>query len=193
MNHRDLARLLVKIAALVIIASALIDLPDSLARLWVRGAGGKTALEILGASFAPVSISIIAGLVMFWWAGPLVDRTLVKPLAENPVGNFDLRAFEEMAVTLLGLYVVTAGLGEVAYYGGKWLVDIDLEKRRGLTETFILPADLGGLFAGVTRVVFGIVLVLCSRGFVAFKRRFLALRVAQPQGAIPVPIGDHEN
>jgi hypothetical protein len=159
----------------------------------VRESDHKTALELLGASFAPLSISIIAGLAMFWWAGPLVDRTLIRPPAENPPGNLDLRAFEEIAITLLGLYVLTAGLAEAVYYGVRCLVDIDMEKMRGLEKHFFPPADLGGLFAGGTRIIFGIVLILCSHGFIAFKQRILALRVAQPRGAIPVPVGEQEN
>ena len=91
MVQRDLARLLVKIAALVMIVSAFTELPVSFARLLASN-DRSFGMDLVGMTLAPVSISILAGLAMFLWAGPIVDRTLVSGPKAHEAGAFDLRA-----------------------------------------------------------------------------------------------------
>ncbi len=179
LNQRDLARLLVKIAALIIIVSALTSIPENIRSLLVssKRAGGW---EFVGFCFAPESISIIVGLAMFWWAGPIVDRTLVKRLPGSGDETVDLQGFEEIAVTVLGIYVLSAGLAEGIYYWAKWDIYVHWVLGEDLLGGKIPPTEFAGLAAGGTRVILGILLILCSRGFVALKLRLLALRRVAP-------------
>jgi len=192
MNQRDLARLLVKIAAIVIIVSAFDNQSDMLARL-IGSISHKSGWAVIGLSFTPVSLSIFAGLAMFWWAGPLVDRTLVARSPDENHAAVDLRGFEEIALTILGVYVLIAGLSEGAYYWAKWWGYNDLLVVTGGATTVPVPRDeLGGLFAAATRIILGTVLILASRGLVTFKRWILTLRVISPSRSVPQGIGDRE-
>jgi hypothetical protein len=178
-----LARLLVKVAALVIIAAALMELPQTILRL-IEGTRRTAGLESVGLAFTPVSVSLLGGLAMFLWAGPIVDRTLVSGPAEKDAEAADLSGFEEIALTVLGVYVLTAGLAELVYYWAQWgpYYDLVIDDR----APRIAPRQFAGLLAGATRILIGVILVLFSRGFVAFKRRLLALRPLrrdQPVGA----------
>jgi hypothetical protein len=111
---------------------------------------------------------------MFWWAGPIVDRTLVpKPAAED-AGTLDLRGFEEIALTILGLYMLTAGLAEMVYYWAQRGLYYD--RIKDAVTPGISPREFGGLLAGAMRALMGLILVLGSRGLVTVKRRLLALR-----------------
>jgi len=186
MTQRDLARLLVKIAAIVIFATAFTGLPDSLMQV-MRLPDRPAGIRLIGMAFAPASISMLAALAMYWWAGALVDRTLI---AKNPVGapaDMDLRAFEEIALTVLGVYILTGGLAEAVYYGGKYY------GLRGVVElvsgrSYYLPStEFGGLLAAATRVVVGLGLIGFSRGFITLKRRLLSLRTATPAIKAPSP------
>jgi hypothetical protein len=192
MNQRDLARLLVKIAALAIIIAAFETQSEMLARL-IGGTSHKSDLAILGLSFTPVSFALFAGLGLFWWAGPLVDRTLVRPSSDDKTAPFDLRGFEEIALTVLGVYVLVAGLAQGAYYWAKWWGYNDLLVLTGGVPRVPLPPDqLAGLFAAGTRIILGTVLIFASRGLVTFKRRVLILRTIAPGRPVSRTIGDRE-
>jgi hypothetical protein len=175
MSHRDLGRLLVKIAALIIIVSALTNLPTSLARLLVQNSN-RGLLELIGMTFAPPSISLLAGFVMYLWAGPIVDRTLFDVSLGTSIASEEFRALEEIAVTLLGFFVLIDGLGEGAYYLGRWFLYNDIAGARSAERLGIGPTELGGIMASVTRIVLGVLLVLLSRGVVTFRRKLLVLR-----------------
>jgi hypothetical protein len=175
MHQRDLARLLVKIAALVIIVTALTDLPDALIRVWPLSRG-MTVWGVVGRTFAPASVSILAGLAMFWWAGPIVDRALVNEAPGTKDAVVDLSGFEEIALTALGIYILTAGLAQALYYWAKWdFYNHYVAGLRGSNPT-ILPTEFGGFFAAGTRIVLGIPLILGSRSFIVLKRRVLGFR-----------------
>jgi hypothetical protein len=175
MTQRDLARLLVKIASIVIVVSAFMSLPDMLARI-LNGDTHHRGLELLGVTLAPVSLSLLAGLAMFWWAGPLVDRTIVRSASPISSEGLDLRAFEEIALTVLGFYIVTAGVAEAVYYWAKWGFYDDVVSAQGTSPIPIPRVEFAGLLAGLARLLIGILLIAGSRGFTTFKRRVLALR-----------------
>jgi len=180
MTQRDLAKLLVKIAAIVIFATAFTALPESLMQI-MRSPDRPAGFKLIGMAFAPSSISMLAGFAMYWWAGPLVDRTLLGKNPEDAPVEMDLRGFEEIALTVLGVYIVTGGLAEGFYYWGKWY------GLRGVIESlygqkYYLPsAEFGGLLAAGTRIVVGLALIAFSRGFITLKRRLLTLRTMAPR------------
>lgn len=179
MRQSDLARLLVKIAALVIVVSALLDLPNDVIR-FLPSHGRADLLQFAGMTFAPVSITLLAGLAMFWWAGSIVDRVLVADASEAAARPFDSRPFEEIALTVLGAYVTVAGVSECVYYWSKWAFTPDLMTLVGSTSAPMPPLTIGGLLAGAARIAIGLLLVFGSRGLVALKGRILKLRPMHP-------------
>jgi hypothetical protein len=175
MPLRDIARLLVKIAGLIVIVSAVIDLPVLLARsLPIQEP--MIARDVIAMALVPPAIAVLVGIVLFWGAGRIVDRLLVVPATSGPGGGPDLRAVEEIAIAALGLYFVATGIADAFYYWGK----AGLYYRYVTENNFPLPViaadDFGGFFSTAARLAIGVVLVLLSRGIVAVRRRLLSLR-----------------
>ncbi|MGO4127667.1 hypothetical protein AB4Z01_24960 [Inquilinus sp. YAF38] len=175
MPLRDIARLLVKIAGLVVIVSAVIDLPVLLARsLPVQEP--MTARDVVTMALVPPAIAALIGIVMFWGAGRIVDRLLVEPAAPGQGTGLDLRAIEEIAIAALGLYFVATAIADAFYYWGKAALYYRVVTENGYPIPPITPDDFAGFVSTAARLAIGVVLVLLSRGIVAVRRRLLSLR-----------------
>jgi hypothetical protein len=175
MPLREIARLLVKIAGLIVIVSAVIDLPVLLGRMLPMEAP-MTARDVITMTLMPPAIAGLIGLVMFWGAGRIVDRLLVEPAAPGQAGGVDLRAVEEIAIAALGLYFVATGIADAFYYWGKAGLYYRYVAENGFPMPPIAPDDFGGFVSTAARLAIGLVLVLLSRGIVTARRRLLALR-----------------
>lgn len=176
MSLRDIARLAIKIAGLIIIVSAGIELPSLLGRLLPLQAP-MTAWDVVAMAFVPPAIAALIGLLLYWGSGRIADRLLVEPAAPGQQGGgLDLRGVEEIAIAALGLYFAANGIADAAYYWGK----VGLYHRYITENTFpmpvILEGDFGGIVSTAARLVVGIGLVVFSRGIVAVRRRLLSLR-----------------
>jgi hypothetical protein len=175
MPLRDIARLLVKIAGLVIIVSAVIDLPVLLARsLPIQEP--MTARDVIAMTLVPPAIAVLIGIVMFWGAGRVVDRLLVAPAAPGQGGGLDLRAIEEIAIAALGLYFVATAIADAFYYWGKAGLYYRYVTENNIPLPVIAADDFGGFVSTAARLAIGVVLILFSRGIVAVRRRLLSLR-----------------
>ena len=176
----DLARLLVKLAGLIVIVWTLIGLPSSIGLvLATLDAHTRIPLsEIVTMSIVPSSLSFIAGLVMFWGAGPVVDRFLIIPVAESggSGGADGFKAIEEIALTVLGFYILVDGLGEGVYYWGEFEMFATFAGVRPADLIAMSPKDYAGIAAAISRVIFGIALIFFSRGFSTLRRRILSFR-----------------
>jgi hypothetical protein len=171
-SHRDLARLLVKIAGLVVIVSALSDLPTNLSRLITADASASVlAMSLM--TFGPASISICAGLIMIWGAGNITDHLLYLPSTRPDNGPLAFAEIEEIAVSLLGLYLVANGLAEALYYWGKTELYYDYVVAHAYSGQKIAPAEFGGLIAGGVRVAIGLALFFGNRGLISLRRKLV--------------------
>ncbi|MGK9236386.1 hypothetical protein KXS07_31685 [Inquilinus limosus] len=175
MPLREIARLLVKIAGLVVIVSAVIDLPVLLGRMLPMEAP-MTARDVITMTFVPPAIAGLIGIIMFWGAGRIVDRLLVTPATPSQGGGVDLRAVEEIAIAALGLYFVATGIADAFYYWGKAGLYYRYVTENNIPMPIIAPDDFGGFASTAAQLAIGVVLVLLSRGIVAVRRRLLSLR-----------------
>ena len=180
MHQRDLARLLIKIAGLLIVVNAVSRIPGDFA--WLLG--GKATLDAWAIAlmvFAPAAISVGAGALMFFCVDPIVDRALFDRPREGAPPPADLRPFEEIAFAVLGLYILSTGLTEAVYYWGR--ADLYYRTLKDLSASVpamsppaLSAADFGGFCAATLRVVIGLSLMLYARRFVALRRWATALR-----------------
>lgn len=173
MSLRDIAHLLVKIAGLVIIVLAISNLVGVLAYIlssapgMMRDGSGREYLrEALLAAAIPPAVFFAAGLTLFWGAGTIADRILVRPVGPITDKPISLHGIEEIVLVVLGLYVFATGLADMA--GALARFDWSSEKMYLARFVEIGPAG--------ARMAFGAVLVLFSRGFVVVRRRVLSLR-----------------
>lgn len=182
MTLRDIARLAIKIAGLIIIVSAVTDVPHLLGRL-LPLQPPMTARDVVAMAFAPPAIAALIGLLMFWGAGRIADRLLVAPAPPGQSGGLDLRGIEEIVIAALGLYLVATGIADAVYYWGK----VGLYHRMVTENTFpmpvILEGDFGGILSTAARLLIGAMLFLLSRGIVAIRRRLLSLRPLTSQAS----------
>jgi len=172
MNARDLSRLLIRIAGLVVIVDALVGLPESFERVQFHEASAPI-LDIIGMTLAPFALSLCAGLILFGFAGAISDRVLVTSRL-NPAST-GMQAAEEIALMVLGVYVLINGIAECIYYVAKAEL-IAAAVHATSARAYQTLEDFAGVFAGAFRVVAGLLLIACSRGLVALRRRLLSLR-----------------
>jgi hypothetical protein len=176
---RDVARLLVKLAGLIVIAWTLIGLPGSLERALVSlGKSPVDPVLLITLALAPAAVSLVGGLAMFWGSGLVVDRALLAPgrRTGEPAAVIDLRALEEIAFSVIGVIVLVDGLAECVYYWAKLDLFYRYIAMRAYVDRPIPQTEFAGISAGVTRVLLGLALIFLSRGLVTLRRRVLALR-----------------
>lgn len=178
MHQQEIARMLVKILGLVVVAYALIGLPqDIVLTIGMLGFGRGTGVPSLatairmpqfwGMSFAPFVIYVVIGLSLFWWSGRIVDHIVIRT-QPNATDSTDYRTFEEIAIAVLGAYFLAEGLADMARWAGAELGDA-IRNHRAFGQ-YIWSAQFGIISGGGMRIIIGVVLTIGSRGFVAFRR-----------------------
>jgi len=176
MNSRELARLIVKIAGLLIVVGALTELPRDLAGIMSRQTNFSVR-DLLLIGTAPTAIVVGIGLLLFWCVDSIVDRAIFSSPAHAAAPTpDDFRAVEEVALVILGVYFICAGLSEGIYYLGR----ADLYYRYVAQAMVAMPSigqiEFGGLLAAGLRLILGIGMIVFSRGLVSFRRWIMALR-----------------
>jgi hypothetical protein len=179
MHQNELARLLLKITGVVVIAYALIGLPQNM----VLVLGMLPALpgfwqavatpQFWGMSFAPFIIYLAIGLFLFLWSGKIADR-IVVPVQESVSDAKDFQALEEIAICVLGLYFLAEGLSDAARWAGTEFSEM-VRTHRSFGESVWL-VGFGFIGSAIVRLFIGIALLLGRRGFIALRRRVVSFR-----------------
>ncbi|HVA11696.1 MAG TPA: hypothetical protein VNF99_00465, partial [Stellaceae bacterium] len=137
-----------------------------------------TALTV---SIAPALLWIVIGIAFYHGARRIVDRSLAGQ-QQGAAPLLDARAIEEVAVAVLGLYILASGIAEGVFYWAR----LDLFYRYAAGMRIVTPAvpqaEFGGIAAATTRIVLGLALFFLSRGLTALRRRLLD---ARPMARIP--------
>src|SRR5690348_2623808 len=115
---RDIARLLIKLTGLVILIFGITSLPRSLGWLFASDVPNRI-FTMLTVGIAPATLWIVVGGAMYYGAGRIADRALLRGEPESAIAAFDFRGLEEIAVSVLGLYVFSSGIAEGIYYWAK--------------------------------------------------------------------------
>lgn len=180
MDQRDLARMLVKIAGLVIVVYAVIGLPQNIVTVvamlsfsnhtGLPSIGQAIAMpQFWGMSFTPFAIYLAIGLGLIWWSGKISDRVIVPPDAKNAPGSADYRGLEEAAVAVLGAYLCAEGVADAARLAGTAFGEATQQHMH--IDAYLWGWQVGTVVGALTRIVLGAALMAGSRAFVAFRRR----------------------
>lgn len=180
MHQHDLARMLVKIAGLVIVVFAVIGLPQNIVtvvavlsfsnRAGLPSLGQAIAMpQFWGMSFAPFAAYLAIGLGLIWWSGTISDRVIVRRDPKDIPGSADYRGLEEAAVAVLGAYLCADGLADAARWvgaaGGQAL------QQHLPIARYLWGWQVGTAIGALMRIVLGAALMAGNQGFVAFRRR----------------------
>ncbi len=160
MKLHDVARLVVKVTGIIIVAGAVNRVPFTLVDFFAdfsRMSGWLLA----AAAFAPWLISFGIGLALIWCADSIVTRATSDDQAMGSLTSADFRALEEIALTVLGVYIVANGLTYAAIYVSQFL--------RAYPDR---PMSIGNFLGPIVLLAVGAALIFGSRGLIALIRRF---------------------
>lgn len=168
MSHREIARLLVKIAGVAMLAVALAQLPDGIKAfgahinfLLIDGFEDWEALGIAASSsLLPSAILLLAGVGALWTSGYFMTAVTSDRIY--------FRRLEAMLIALIGVFFVADGLGDLI----RWLAvaaSSIVTYDRPLTDIFSHPNDF--TLRGVAKLAVGFFLIIGRGGIIAARRR----------------------
>ena len=170
--ERNLARLLTKIAGLLLLIYGVLQVPAVLAAFFVDRRDPQNLVPLVAAVVIAL-LWIMLGLGLLYGTGRIVDRTM---FSEPQAGvSSDLRAVEEIAFAVLGVYIFVSGIAEAI----RESVYLDLFYRFAAAnrQAIAIPeSEYAGVASAATRTILGLALFFLSRGVVAVRRRILSLR-----------------
>ncbi|HXP74672.1 MAG TPA: hypothetical protein VN823_11050 [Stellaceae bacterium] len=183
MDQRELARLLIKVAGLLIAVYALIDLPYQIASVFglFHQNTGRDLWEIIkiptfwGMTISPAAISFGLGLSLFFGGGRIVNRYLVAGSSDVDARAGQLQGLEEVAVAVLGIYLLTGGLIDAARLIAQLLYNAATLKN-SFSEILAMSRSLDWMISTAVRVAIGVALMLRGHALVALRRGLVGLR-----------------
>lgn len=170
--ERNLARLLTKIAGLLLLIYGVLLVPGVLAAFFVDRRDPQNLVPLVAAAVIAL-LWIILGLGLLYGTERIVDRTMFsEPQTGVPS---DLRAIEEIAIAVLGVYILVGGIAEAVREAA--YLDLLYRLAAANRQAISIPQnEYAGIAAAATRIILGLALFFLSRGVVAVRRRILSLR-----------------
>ena len=170
--ERNIARLLTKIAGLLLLIYGVLLVPGVLAAFLEHRRDAQNLVPFIAAAVIAL-IWISLGLGLLCGTRRIVDRTM---FSEPQTGVApDLRAIEEVAIAVLGLYLFATGI--TASVGEGVQLDFFYRLATANRQPISIPQnEYAGIAAAATRIILGLALFFLSRGVVALRRRLLSLR-----------------
>jgi hypothetical protein len=177
MDTRELARLLLKLFGLVVVISAIGQIPSLLLDLALGlSASGPNVQRpdfMIAWSFncAGDLVTLIVGLIIVRFAGSIVNRSIVSGAGDAP-DDVGLSGIEDVAVAVLGFFFFALGLSGAV---GQLIRELNPIGSHFSWREFVQQQMS---FAGEAwmRMLLGIVFMLRSRSLVAWRRGLVALR-----------------
>jgi len=156
MDTRSVAALILKVTGLILIVLSIIQLPGyfPLSDTPYRFSLEEVSLAI-GLSLGPL---LVAGLVLWFFPGTLTNKLVSPPSSEAP--SIDLRPIEQMALTVLGVYLVThAVVGTV-----RDIIFFVMVNRESADLGKVPTSVVAHFGATLCEAVIGVILCLGARG-----------------------------
>jgi hypothetical protein len=126
MTRRDLTRLFIKVFGLLILLNTAISLRSTIygfeleMKAWVAARvvyDLQSLVMAIAYQFGPIAIHAALGLSFMWCSRRIVDRASQAPQDDGlPGGPADVKDIEASLVTVIGLYFLADGVGELCRF-----------------------------------------------------------------------------
>src|SRR5438128_1609531 len=168
MEHRALAALIIRIAGLLVIVSAITNAARSFGPFFDPATVQKVGLGLLlFSTLMSVGIPILLGLVLVYFPGAITTRVLrIEGLDAG--GENNTKPLQRVAFATIGLWLTTYALIDAVYFYAKARLYFRiLEEMPAYSKPpLISPDDFGGLVASGLQLIIGLWLLLGNRGIV---------------------------
>ena len=166
MDYRALAVLLIRVAGLVAIVSALNASAASLARLFdPKGLAEVGSLWLATVVIVPVVLPLVLGLVMIYFPATIVSGVLRIDGFDN-VSESNIQPLQRVAFSAFGLYlIVYSVLDSMFIYSRVRLYHMLIDSQPvSVKMPPLLPDDFAGLVTTAIQFVLGICILFGNRG-----------------------------
>ncbi|TMH37945.1 MAG: hypothetical protein E6H56_16605 [Betaproteobacteria bacterium] len=168
MDHRALAALIIRVAGLLVIVSAITYATKSFGPFFVADTVQKVGVELLLASaFVSVVIPIALGLVLVYFPGMITTRVLRIEGLESG-SESDTKALQRVAFTTIGLWLTLYAVIDAVYFYSRARLYFrffqDMPAYSKLPP--LSPDDFGGLLASGLQLIIGLWLLIGNRAIV---------------------------
>jgi hypothetical protein len=182
MDQRELARLLIKVAGLLVAVYALVILPYQITSVigLLHQNASRDLWETIklpsfwGMTISPAAISLALGLGLFFGSGRIVNHYVVTGPSDADAKAHQLQSLEEVAVAVLGLYLMVNGFIDAVRFVA--LLLYDATTLRNSFGEILASQNLDWMVSTAARLVIGIALMLRGHALVALRRGLVGLR-----------------
>ncbi len=172
-DYRNLSILLIKIAGVVMIVYAIINIPAYISYYFSLQTNSFWAF--VGMSVAPMFIPLIAGVLFFTFPETVTNR-LIRDGNETNKSSIDVQAVEQIAFSAIGLYLLFRVISDFVFHA----TSIYLALRAGDIANYNTGYDhpYALVVATIAELAFALYLLFGSESLSRFLRK---LRSAETQ------------
>lgn len=166
MEHRALAALIIRIAGLIVIVSAITYTAKSFGPFFVADTGQKlSAALVLVSVLISLVIPVVLGLLLVYFPSALTTRVLKIEGLETG-SESDTKAIERVAFAAIGLWLTLYAVIDAVYFFAKaHLFFRFFEDMRAYAKPPLISAeDFGGLVSSAVQLLMGLWLLIGNRG-----------------------------
>jgi hypothetical protein len=161
MDAKDLAALLLKIAGLVIVGHALFQVPYFFPLDEISGGSFSFADALMSAVYF-ITLPLVVGALLWFFPATISNKIVSgKKLSDS---GFGLRQFEQVALTLIGVWLLAYGLADLVS-NLVWIARVAKE------FTTLPPRVHAATLAAVAKVILGCAIAIGSGGISRLLRR----------------------
>jgi hypothetical protein len=171
MDLRDLARIIIRVAGLIILVLAVSKLPYGVLSALGTNSAPVPRFVLSLVALMPAIASILGGLTLVASAEAIANRAFVSKHNEISPDAKNTYALEEVSVFAIGIYIITTAISDGSYY--LYILLISSDNANGNTPR---PMYVGLIYAFIVRFFLGVLLLMGSRSIVAFRHQLLRLR-----------------
>ena len=161
MDAKDLAALLLKVAGLLIVAHALFEVPYYFP-LQEISSGNFSVADASMSALYHATLPLVVGALLWFFPATISNKIVSgKKLSDS---GFGVRQFEQVALTLLGVWLVAYGIADLVS-NLVWVARVEKE------FTVLPPRVYAGAFAAAAKVVIGFAIAVGAGGIARLLKR----------------------